>query len=165
MFQKLRTDLVKKLAGIRLILVNADGFIPDEPSAHWPEGLNGVQIKELMSKDVDFIAFSKSKSQSISSVAEQLGIVLHQGISENSEFYSEVKFDYTVSDGEVAFICRDVADIPVMKKVNFTAVTPDAALKVKAESYFTTYCSGSGAVSEVAALILKAKKYPGGWSE
>ena len=165
MFQKLRTDLVKKLAGIRLILVNADGFISDDPSIHGPDGLNGVQIKELMGKDVEFVAFSKSKSQSISSVAEQLGIALHQGISENSQFYTEVKSDYTVSDGEVAFICRDIADIPVMRKVHFTAVTPDAALKVKAESYFTTYSSGSRAVSEVAALILKAKKYPGGWSE
>jgi len=52
-----------------------------------------------------------------------------------------------------------------MRMVNFTAATPDAPLDVKAESYFAAYTPGGGVVSEVAALILTAKKYPGGWSE
>jgi hypothetical protein len=52
-----------------------------------------------------------------------------------------------------------------MKRVIFTAVAQDAPLEVKAESYFAAYSAGSGVVSEIAALILVAKKYPGGWSE
>lgn len=165
MFQKLRTDLIKKLAGVKLVLINAEGFIPGDIDNHGANGLNGLHIRELKNNDVELIAFSKSKSPSISSVAEELGIELHQGISENSQFYSGIKNDYSVSDDEVAFICRDHGDLPIMKRANFTAVTPEAPLQVKAESYFATYSQGSGAVSEVAALILKAKKYPGGWSE
>ena len=165
MFQKLRTDLVKKLAGVRLILINAEGFTYDDVRNHGANGLNGFHIGKLKNNDVELIAFSRSKSDIISSVAEKLGIELHQGISEHTQFYYGIKKDYTVSDEDVAFICRDYDDLPVMKSVNFTAVTPEAPLKVKAESYFVTYSAGGGAVSEVAAFILKAKKYPGGWSE
>ncbi len=165
MFQKLRTDLVKKLAGIKLILVNADGFISDDEPVHGAHGPNGFHILALKGNDVEFVAFSKSKNELISAAAERLGITLHQGISENSRFYAGIKEDYAVTDDQVAFICRDHADIPVMKRVIFTAVTQDAPLEVKAESYFAAYSAGSGAVSEIAALILVAKKYPGGWSE
>jgi 3-deoxy-D-manno-octulosonate 8-phosphate phosphatase KdsC-like HAD superfamily phosphatase len=165
MFQKLRTDLVKKLAGIKLVLVNADGFISEGATVEEGHGLNGHHIRALRGSDVEFVAFSKSKDELVSSAAERLGITLHQGISENSRFYSGIKNDYSVSDDEIAFICRDHADIPVMKRVIFTAVTPDAPLHVKAESYFAAYTMGSGVVSEIAELILTAKKYPGGWSD
>ncbi|MGH7851375.1 MAG: hypothetical protein ACREOP_13840 [Thermodesulfobacteriota bacterium] len=165
MFQKLRTDLVKKLAGIKLVLVNADGFISDGAPVHGAHGPNGFHVRALKGNDVEFVAFSKSRDELVSSSAERLGITLHQGISENSRFYSGIKDDYAVSDDQVAFICRDHADIPVMKRVIFTAVAQDAPLEVKAESYFAAYSAGSGVVSEIAALILVAKKYPGGWSE
>jgi len=165
MFRKLRTDLVKRLAGIKLVLVNADGFISDGAQDNGAHGPNGIHIRELRENDMELIAFSSSRDEIVSSAAERLGIVLHQGISGNSGFYSGIKGDYAVSDDEVAFICRDIADIPIMRMAGFTAVTPDAPLEVKAESYFAAYTRGSGVVSEVAALILTAKKYPGGWSE
>lgn len=165
MFRKLRTDLVKKLAGIKLVLVNADGFISDGEIGNGSHGPNGIHIRDLRGNDVEFVAFSRSRDDLISSAAERLGIVLHHGISENSGFYSGIKDDYAVSDDEVAFICRDFTDIPIMRLVSFTAATPDAPLDVKAESYFAAYTQGSGVVNEVAALILTAKKYPGGWSE
>ncbi|MEW6145305.1 MAG: hypothetical protein AB1598_09830 [Thermodesulfobacteriota bacterium] len=165
MFQKLRSDLYKKLAGIKLVLINADGFISDGASAGGDRGLNGHHIRALRDCDVEFVAFSRSKDELISSAAERLGITLHQGVTEYPRFFTVVKSDYSVSDEEIAFICRDREDIPVMKRVIFTAVTPDAPLQVKAESYFAAYTMGSGVVSEVAELILTAKKYPGGWSE
>ena len=45
MFQKLRTDLVKKLAGIKLVLVNADGFISDGAPVHGAHGPNGFHVR------------------------------------------------------------------------------------------------------------------------
>ncbi|MFI5322297.1 MAG: hypothetical protein ACHQ6U_01910 [Thermodesulfobacteriota bacterium] len=165
MFQKLRTDLVRKLTGVKLILINAEGFVSNDTNNHGANGLNGFHIRELKNNDVELIAFSRSKSEIISSVAENLGIELHQGVSEKSQFYYGIKKDYTVSDEEVAFICGDCEDLPIMRRVNFTAVTPESPLEVKAESYFVTHSAGGDAVSEVAELILKAKKYPGGWSE
>ena len=165
MFRKLRTDLFKKLAGVKLVLVNADGFISDGELVNGAHGANGIYVRELRGNDVEFVAFSRSRDELVSSAAERLGIVLHQGISENSGFYKRIKEDYAVSDDEVAFICRDFKDLPIMRMVNFSAAAPDAPLEVKAESYFAAYTLGSGVVSEIASLILTAKKYPGGWSE
>lgn len=164
MYQKLRSDLVHKLSGVRLILVNADGFVHGVNGSD-ANSLNGHHIKELREHDVEFIAFSANKSQAISSVAEKIGIVLYEGISEKSEFLSKMKTEYSVSDDEVACICIDESDLPIVNRVVFSAVMPAAPLSVKGESYFPTYCAGSEAVSEIAELILKAKKYPGGWSE
>jgi len=164
MYQKLRSDLVNKLARVRLILVNADGFVHGVNGSD-ANSLNGHHIKELREHDVEFIAFSEKKSQALSSVAEEMGIVLYQGISEKSEFLSKMKTEYSVSDDEVACICMDESDLPIISSVTFSAVIPSAPLSVKGESYFPTYYAGSEAVSEIAELVLKAKKYPGGWSE
>ncbi|MEQ9617860.1 MAG: hypothetical protein RIG61_01650 [Deltaproteobacteria bacterium] len=165
MFQKLRSDLFLKFSQIKLVLVNADGFVTDGPESANGSFINGNHIEELREYDVELIAFSETKSQTVSSVAEKLGIVLHQGISEKSLFYTKIKEEYSVSDNEIALICRDDADLPLVRKVIFSAVTPEAPLPVKAQAYFATYSAGSGAVGEIAALIVKAKKYPGGWSE
>lgn len=165
MFQKLRSDLFLKFSHIKLILVNADGFVTDGPISGNGNFINGNHIDELREYDVELIAFSQTKSQAVSTVAEELGIVLYQGVSEKSRFYTKIKKEYSVSDNEIAFICRDDTDLPLMHKVIFSAVTPEAPLPVKAEAYFATYSAGSGAVSEIASLIVKAKKYPGGWSE
>lgn len=164
MYQKLRSDLVDKLSRVKLILVNADGFITGVNSSD-ANSLNGYHIKELKEHDVEFIAFSANRSQALSSVAEKMGIVLYEGISEKSEFFLKMKNEYSVSDDEVAFICTDETDLPIMNRVIFSAVMPAASLSVKGKSYFPAYCAGSEAVSEIAELILKAKKYPGGWSE
>lgn len=165
MFQKLRTDLVKKLAGIRLVLINGDGFAENGGNGIYGELANGNYIQALRQNDVEFVAFSRADSEAISSVAERLGIELHQRVSNIPAFYNTVKIEHGFSDKEIAFICRDESDLPVIGKVGFSAVTPEAPLHVKACSYFSTYNSGGPAVSEVAALILKARKYPGGWSE
>lgn len=165
MFQKLRSDLFVKFSHIKLILVNADGFVTDGLESVNGHFINGAHIEELRENDVELIAFSEMKSQDISSVAEKLGIILHQGVSQKSRFYTKIKEEYSVTDNEIAFICRDDTDLPLMDKVNFSAVTPEASLPVKSRAYFATYSAGSGAVSEIAALIVKAKKYPGGWSE
>ena len=164
MYQKLRSDLVKKLSRVRLILVNAEGFIA-EGNCSYSNSLNGHHIRELKENDVECIAFSVNRSQAISSVAEIMGIALHEGILKKSEFYSKIKKEYSVSDDEIAIICMDDTDIPLMNRAIFSAAPPAAPLSVKAESYFPTYFAGSEAVSEIAELILKAKKYPGGWSE
>ena len=165
MFRKLRTDLHRKLAGIKLVLVNADGFGKDSGHVNGSHATNGIYLNELRDYDVEFVAFTRTGDELVSSAAERLGIVLHQDISENSGFYSRIKDDYAVSDDEIAFICGDFADIPIMRMVSFTAAGPDAPLEVKAEAYFAAYTPGSGVVSEVSSLILTAKKYPGGWSE
>jgi 3-deoxy-D-manno-octulosonate 8-phosphate phosphatase KdsC-like HAD superfamily phosphatase len=165
MFQKLRSDLVRELSPIRLLLVNAGGFSSNGVNPSLSLGLNGNQIEQLRGSGVECIAFSGARSEDISSVAENLGIELHEAVSEITQFYSKMKAEFSLSDNEIAFICRDYADLPVMKNVSFTAVTPDAPLEVKSESYYAAYGVGGYAVREIASLIIKSKRYPNGWSE
>jgi len=165
MFQKLRTDIVKELSPIRLLLVNADGFATNGVKASNKSGLNGNSIEYLRDEGVECIAFSGIKSQDISSVAESLGIELHEAVSDKEEFYEKMKSELLLMDKEIALICRDGNDLQIMKKAVFSAATPDAPLDVKMDSYYPTYFNGANAVKEIAELILKAKRYPDGWSE
>lgn len=165
MFQKLRSDLVRELSPVRLLLVNAGGFSSNGVNPLLSLGRNGNQIEQLRDSGVECIAFSASKSQEVSSVAEKLGIALHEAISDQTEFYSKMKTEYALMDNEIALICRDEADLQIMKKVSFTAVTPEAPLRVKCESYYAAYGTGGHAVREIASLIIKSKQYPNGWSE
>lgn len=165
MFQKLRSDLVKELNPIRLLLVNADGFSSNGAGSPIKLGLNGSSVERLKDEGVECIAFSAKKSQKISSTAESLGIALYEAVSDKNEFYSKMKSDYSLLDNEIALICRDQADLQIMKRVSFSASTPDSPLEIKSESYYPTYGSGRHAVCEVAELIIKSKRYPDGWSE
>ena len=164
MFQKLRTDLVKKLAGIRLVLVNADGFTHGHANGNGGPP-DAKYISALKHSGVEFAAFSKSKSNAISSVAETLGIELHQGLPEALGLYDALKSELGVADKDVAFLCGGESDIPLIGKAGFSAAPSDAPLGVKARSYFVTYHSGGPAVNEIASLIYVAKKHHGGWSE
>jgi len=165
MFQKLRSDLLKELSPIRLLLVNAGGFGSNGSSPSKAMGLNGSSIELLRGEGVECIAFSGDRSQDISSVAESLGIELHEAVSEKTEFYSKMKSEFSLLDNEIALICRDYGDLAIMKNVSFTAVTPDASIVVKSESYYATHGNGDQAVREIAGLIIKSKRYPNGWSE
>ena len=165
MFQKLRSDLVEELSAIRLLLVNADGFSRNGTTHSRAIGFNGNSIELLRNEGVNCIAFSAVKSQEISTVAESLGIELHEAVSEKLEFYSKMKTEFSLNDNEIAVICRDNDDLIIMKKASFSAATAEAPLVVKSKSYYPTYNTGGHAVEEIAELIIKSKRYPDGWSE
>lgn len=165
LFQKLRSDLTHKLSNVKLLLVNAEGFSLNGSDHKGNSTGNGNAIEELRDSEVECVAFSESSSEEISSVAESLGVMLHQGIAQKSAFYNKIKKEYSVSDNEIAFICRDDSDLPIIQRVSFSAVTGDADLDVKKESYYAAYGNGQRALTEIARLIVKAKNYPSGWSE
>ena len=68
-----------------------------------------------------------------------------------------------VSLGECAYIGDDVADIPVMRRVELAVAVADAVAETKQAAHFVTEQKGGhGAVREVTDLILKAQ---GRWDE
>lgn len=170
MLQKLRDDLTRELSRVGLLLVNADGFITEShasvvylPNNHSKTGNPATILREL---GVESVAFSRREHDAISSVAVRLGIgFLHQGILRKSELYSKIKQEQSVSDAEIAFIGFEESDLPIIQNVNFSVATADAPLEVKSECYYVTFGAGEEAVREIAELIIKAKRYPDGWSE
>src|SRR5207244_10665116 len=68
-----------------------------------------------------------------------------------------------VSLHECAYIGDDLADIPVMDRVELAVAVADAAVETKQAANFVTELKGRhGAVREVTDLILKAQ---GRWDE
>lgn len=165
MFQKLRSDLLIRLGDVKALLVNAEGFAGngDTGNGILAEGRN--LLDALSVAEVICIAYSESTSQEISSVAEALGIELHQNVSDPGAFYDYIKNEHSLQDGDIALICRDCNDIQVAKRVNMPVASSGAPLEVKSEAYYACYHDGPCSVSELAELIITAKTYPGGWSE
>ena len=164
MLERLRTDLIWKLNSIRLLIINADGLLTENPYNVRNPGLkNGDAARALRDLGIKIAGFSVRKSETISSMGTRLGIEpLYQGISQKSQLYYKIKFRHLVLDGEVAFIGGDFSDLPIIEKVGFSAAPSDAALEVKARSYYVTYGNGEGAIREVAELILRARNHSGG---
>ena len=164
MLIKLRTDLIKKLSKIKLLLINADGFIKKDLISLYlnnPGMRNGHHINTLKKIGIDSVAFSNKTSNEISSIINRLGIdIFHHGISEDLNFYSKLKRGHSVLDENVAFFCWDNSDLDIVKKVSFSVAPADAPLDVKANSYYVTYGSGEEAVREISELIVRAKNHP-----
>lgn len=165
MFQKLRTDLTKKLFPIRLLLVNADGFLRENQPSYQRRNSrfdDGYEVRALRKLGVLCVAFSTKNSEALCSIVDRLGMeALHQGVLHKSSMYSKVKFEYSVSDREIAFVCGDASDLSVIGKAAFSAAPADAPLEVRAGSYYVTYGVGEESMREVAELILKAKNRSG----
>jgi YrbI family 3-deoxy-D-manno-octulosonate 8-phosphate phosphatase len=165
MFQKLRTDLTKKLFPIKLLLVNADGFLRENQLSYQkrnPRHDDGYEVRALRKLGVFSVAFSTKNSEALCSIADRLGMeALYQDVLHKSSLYSKVKFEYSVSDNEIAFVCGDSSDLSIIEKFAFSVAPADAPLEVKARSYYVTYGVGEEAMREVAELILKAKNRSG----
>jgi 3-deoxy-D-manno-octulosonate 8-phosphate phosphatase (KDO 8-P phosphatase) len=163
MLERLRTDLVRKLTPIKLLIINADGLLTENHYNVKNQGpKNGDAVGALRNLGVKIEGFSVRKSETIFSTGSRLGIEpLYQGISQKTQLYYKIKAKHLISDGEVAFVGGDFSDLPIIEKAGFSAAPSDAALGVKAASYYVTYGNGEGAVIEVAELILKAKNHFG----
>jgi len=163
MFQKLRTDLTRKLKAIKLLIINADGFLTESGVSYYMQNssLNdGHEIRVLKKLGVESVAFSTKESGALSPIISRLGIeLLHQAVSQKSVLYSKLKIKHSISDDEIAFIGGDFSDLSIIERVSFPVATADAPLEVKSKSYYVTYGVGEEAVREVAKLILKAKDY------
>lgn len=161
MLIKLRTDLIEKLSEIKLLLINAEGFIKSDLISLYlnnPGMRNGRHIDTLKKVGVESVAFSNKTSNDISSIIDRLGIDrFYHGISRNFNSYSKLKSELSVSDENIAFFCWDHSDLNLVKNVNFSVSPADSPLDVKANSYYVTYGVGEEAVREVAELIVKAK--------
>ena len=68
-----------------------------------------------------------------------------------------------MKDENFAYVGDDLLDIPIAKRVGFSAATADANDELKKHSlYITKAGGGRGAVREVCEIILKSK---GLWDE
>ncbi len=88
---------------------------------------------------------------------------VYQGALNKAEVFEKILKNSNVSPIEVAFVGDDIVDIPVLKRVGFSAAVADALEIVKRSvDYVTTNPGGHGAVREICEMILQAQKR---WSD
>jgi 3-deoxy-D-manno-octulosonate 8-phosphate phosphatase (KDO 8-P phosphatase) len=162
------TDL---LAGVKLLLMDVDGVLTDGRIYFLPDGKGGLtETKGFDSQDGIALQWLKwhgiatgvisgRDSDATRERARQCSMkYCYQGHIEKIPIIEEILTDAGITANEIAFIGDDFTDVVVMRRVGIGIATANAKDEVKhVAHYVTTAPGGSGAVREVAELILKSK--------
>lgn len=155
----------ERLKNIRLLLLDVDGVMTDGRIVYDAHGIetkffnvkDGHGIKMLQRGGVDVGIISGRESQVVTNRAAELGItILYQKALDKLTPYREILAATGLSDEQVAFMGDDIIDIPVMRRVGFSAAPADAIDYVRDHAHFVSQNRGGwGAVRELCDLILK----------
>lgn len=158
---------LQKLKPIKLLILDVDGVLTDGKIVYTDSGeeikrfdaKDGHGLKLLMRSGIGVVLLTGRKSKAILHRARDLGIEqVHQKATEKIAVYAKILTRNKLPDKNVAFVGDDLVDIPVLKKVGFSAAVPDAVPEVKEiVDYITSKNGGDGAVREICELLLKAQ--------
>jgi 3-deoxy-D-manno-octulosonate 8-phosphate phosphatase (KDO 8-P phosphatase) len=112
-----------------------------------------------MRSGIEVILLTGRESKVVLHRARDLGIEhVYQKALNKIEVYKTILAQRNLEDKEVGFVGDDLVDLPVLRKVGFSAAVPDAVPEVKEiVDYITTKKGGEGAVREICELLLKAQ--------
>lgn len=166
------TEMEKRAARVRLLLMDCDGVLTDgritlldngdeEKSFHTRDGHGLVLLHRAGLRSG---VISGRTSRAVERRARDLGMhYVRQGTWDKIKDFDELLTEAGLQDNEVAFIGDDVTDIPLMRRAEFAVAVADAAPETRAAAHYVTQLPGGfGAVREVCELILKAQ---GRWSQ
>jgi 3-deoxy-D-manno-octulosonate 8-phosphate phosphatase (KDO 8-P phosphatase) len=155
------------LRGIRLLLLDVDGVMTDGGIIYDGNGLetkvfnvkDGHGIKMLQRYGIEVGIISGRSSVVVDVRARELGIELvYQGALKKLVSYEDVKRKTGLQDSQIAYMGDDIIDVPVMRRVGFSAAPSDALQEAHAAAhYVASRGGGKGAVREVCDLILKGR--------
>lgn len=162
----------EKLKEIRMLLVDVDGVMTDGRIIYDGNGLetkffnvkDGHGIKMLQRNGVEVGIITGRTSAVVDIRARELGIsIVYQGALRKLESYDDIKLKSGLKDNQIAYMGDDIVDVPVMRRVAFSAAPADALPEVRQlADYVTTRAGGKGAVREICDMIIRAR---GGWDE
>lgn len=162
----------EQLKHIELLLLDVDGVMTDGRiiwDAHGVETKafnvkDGHGIKLVQRAGIQVGIITGRTSPVVDLRARELGIeILYQGALKKLDSYLDIKQRTGLADHQIAYMGDDVIDVPVMRRVGFSAAPADALPEVSAVADYVARCvGGMGAVRELCDLILKAR---GVWQE
>lgn len=162
------TTYRSRLKSIKLLLVDVDGVMTDGGIYFSETGeefkkfntLDGYGMVKLQTYGVRIGIITGRVSKLVQRRADELGIKeVHQNLENKLEVYESVKSKHQLTDKEIAYLGDDEPDMPVLKKVGFSAAPADAVESVrKAVDFVCKRRGGEGAVREVIDLILESRK-------
>nr|WP_307726489.1 HAD-IIIA family hydrolase [Trichlorobacter sp.] len=150
-----------------MLLLDVDGVMTDGRII-WDA--NGTEIKFFNVKDGHGIKMVQRAGIQVGIItgrvspvvdlrAKELGIdILYQGSLRKQESYDDIKQRTGLADHQIAYMGDDVIDVPVMRRVGFSAAPADALPEVlKVADFVSSARGGWGAVRELCDLLLKGR--------
>ncbi len=161
-----RPGAAGKAGKVRLLLLDVDGVLSDGGILYDGEGReskrfhvrDGHGIKMMQRAGVEVGILSGRRSDAVTVRAAELGISLvRQGALDKVAAWQEILADRGIPAGETAYVGDDIVDLPLLRKVGFSASVADAEEPVRsAADYVASRPGGQGAVREIIEFILRA---------
>ncbi len=161
-----------RLANIKLLLLDVDGVLTDGRIIYDNRGnelkafdvKDGHGLKMLQRAGIKVGIITGRSSEIVSRRAKELGIdILYQGALRKLEPYLEILSEQGLTDEQVAYVGDDVVDLPILRRVGFSATVADAVPDVAPlVDFVASHSGGRGAVREICDLLLQAS---GQWDE
>jgi 3-deoxy-D-manno-octulosonate 8-phosphate phosphatase (KDO 8-P phosphatase) len=162
----------EKLQKIKLLLLDVDGVLTDgriiydslgnESKAFDVKDGHGLKLIQRAGIQVGII--TGRQSEVVARRAAELGIeILYQKALTKLGPYEEILAQHGLTDAQVAYVGDDVIDLPILRRVGFSATVADAVPDLlPLVDYVTQRPGGRGAVREICDLLLKET---GRWDE
>lgn len=155
-----------KMAKIKLLLLDVDGVLTDGRIIYDNQGnelkafdvKDGHGLKLLQRAGIKVGIITGRQSEVVVKRAAELGInILYQKALNKLDPYREILAEQGLVDEQVAYVGDDVVDLPILRRVGFSATVADAVPEVlPLVDYVTSRPGGRGAVREVCDLLLRA---------
>ncbi|MEP6961254.1 MAG: HAD hydrolase family protein [Acidobacteriota bacterium] len=164
-------DLQQRFARTRLLLMDVDGVLTDGHLINIPgpdgqmvetkafDSQDGIALQWLAWHDIQAGVISGRVSPATAERARQTKMkYVYQGHIEKIPILQEIVADSGIPTDAITYVGDDLTDIVVMRRVGLGIATANARPEVKrAAHYITTAAGGSGAIREVAELILQCQ--------
>lgn len=164
-----RDSLIKKLAGIKALVLDVDGVLTDDHLYVGPDGFeikkfhigDGLSIVLSLKIGLEIIILSNRFSPATETRMKDLRIkhVIQQRGDKTKildQYLKDQNLDLSMS--EIAYIGNDIMDISLAQKVGIGICVNDAYPELKeAADYMTTHTGGNGAVREIIELYFEGK--------
>lgn len=154
----------EKLSKIKLFLCDVDGILTDG-RVYWSGdevGFNrffhvhdGYGLKMLMNAGIKVGVISGGESVGVLKRAENLKLdYIKVGNEDKRKGYLEIIEESGLKDEEILYIADEFFDLPILKRVGFSATVPSASEEIKKVCDYITYKdSGLGCVRELVDVL------------
>ena len=159
--------LAARARAVRLLTCDVDGVLTDGRIHVDDDGreskafhaLDGVGLKRLMAEGIAVAWITGSSSASVAHRARLIGVTrLYRGTDDKLPSWEALRAELGLDPAACAHLGDDLPDIPLMRACGLAVTVPHAPGEVKRHAHYVTRLpGGSGAVRELAELILSAR--------
>lgn len=159
--------ILQKAQDIKLLALDVDGILSDGKLYYSNSGdeikafctQDGLGIKLLQKNNIEVAIITGRTSQIVERRAGELGITsIVQGRDDKLVALKDLKKQYELEWHQIAYMGDDLPDLSAIQQAGFGASVPNGHLLVQDKAdWVTSIEGGSGAVREIADLILQAQ--------